>query len=181
MSLEILTYRIKNPILCIPKKKPWIYWSLYGYRTSCCTETQLQGSESLFVGKQLKEKLLQGCFFSSWSHQIELMPWKGVIGAHKQSNISSNNIAGNLCGLKEAPALSFLISFYLLRDLGKGQAVAVVTVIQACCWSRPFTGTIHFNLAFFNGHGWQWWKGRKSGANMICAVFVRWLELAELL
>ena len=51
--------------------------------------------------------------------------------------------------MKENTALSFLISFYLLRDLGKGQTVAVVTVIQTDCWSPPpFTGTLHFMLTF---------------------------------
>lgn len=45
--------------------------------------------------------------------------------------------------------MSFLISFHLLRDLGKGQTVAVVTVIQTDCWSPPpFNGTIHFMLTF---------------------------------
>lgn len=52
-------------------------------------------------------------------------------------------------GLKEASALSFLISLYLLRDLGKGQTVAVETIIQTNGWSPPpFTVTIHFVLTF---------------------------------
>lgn len=55
----------------------------------------------------------------------------------------------NLHSLKEASALSCLISFHLLRDLGKGQTVAVVTVIKTdCSCPPPFTGIINFKLTF---------------------------------
>lgn len=43
----------------------------------------------------------------------------------------------NFHSLKEASALSFLISFHLLRALGKGQTVAVGTIFQADCQNLP--------------------------------------------
>lgn len=44
---------------------------------------------------------------------------------------------GSLHRLKEASELSCLIFFHPQRDLGKGHAVAVVTVIQSDWWSLP--------------------------------------------
>lgn len=43
--------------------------------------------------------------------------------------------------------MSFLISFHLLRDLGKGQTVSVGTIIQTDCQSPP-PFTINLTLTF---------------------------------
>lgn len=47
--------------------------------------------------------------------------------------------------------MSFLISFHLLRDLGKGQTVSVGTIIQTDCQSPPFTINLMLTLLMVVG------------------------------
>lgn len=81
-----------------------------------------------------------------------LISERGDTGAHKSTHSLIMYRESSWFEGAAAPALSFLISFHLLRDLGKGQAVAVVTVIQTDCRSPPlFTGTIHAFLMVVDG------------------------------